>query len=301
MMDPEKYILVVDDEPLNLIIIGEYLGAAEEGYQWETAENGDQAWQMLEEAPERYAAVLLDRMMPKMDGMQVLARIKTHPVLKEVPVILQTARAAKEDIEEGIKAGAYYYLTKPYQEEELLSIVRTAVHDHLRYLALRRELDSKNAVLALMHSSEFRYRTLEEARNLASILAQACPSPETTITGLVELMVNAVEHGNLSISYDEKGELNDKGKWEQEVQRRLQLPEFRDKQVDVTFTRENGEIRITITDQGEGFDCQPYLEISAERGAHNHGRGIALARMISFERLEYQGMGNQVLAVIRDY
>ncbi len=46
MMDPEKYILVVDDEPLNLIIIGEYLGAAEEGYQWETAENGDQAWPM---------------------------------------------------------------------------------------------------------------------------------------------------------------------------------------------------------------------------------------------------------------
>ena len=300
MADTDKFILVVDDEPLNLEIIAEYLGAAEEGYQWETAENGEQAWQMLDEAPERYAAVLLDRMMPRLDGMQVLARIKTHPVLKEVPVILQTARAAKEDIEEGIKAGAYYYLTKPYQEEELVSIVRTAVHDHMRYLALRRELDSKNAVLGLMHDSRFRYQTLDEARSLAGILAQACPSPETTITGLVELMVNAVEHGNLGITYDEKGDLNDQGQWEAEVQRRLHLPEFRDKRVDVDFTRQDGEIRITITDQGDGFDCQPYLEISAERGAHNHGRGIALARMISFERLEYLGKGNQVMAVIRD-
>ena len=300
MTEAQKNILVVDDEPLNLEIIAEYLGASNEGYEWDTASNGEIAWRMLEQSPQKYYAILLDRMMPVMDGMQVLARIRTHPVLKEIPVILQTARSAKEDIEEGIKAGAYYYLTKPYQEEELLSIVRTAVHDHVRYRELRRELDSKNAVLALMHASRFRYRTLEEARNLASILAQACPSPESTITGLVELMVNAVEHGNLGISYDEKGALNDAGGWEDEVRRRLQLPEYCDKQVDVDFSRQDGEIFITITDEGKGFDCEPYLEISAERGAHNHGRGIALARMISFERLEYLGKGNQVMAVIRD-
>ena len=300
MSQPENTVLVVDDEPINLMIISEYLEDAGEGYQWESAEDGEQAWEMLEAAPEKYSAVLLDRMMPRMDGMQVLARIKSHPVLKEVPVILQTARAAQEDIEEGIKAGAYYYLTKPYQEEALISIVRTAVHDHHRYLDLKKELDSKNAVFSLMDNGQFYFRTLDEARNLSSLLAQACPSPEVAVTGLVELMVNAVEHGNLDISYDEKGDLNGRGAWEEEVSRRLQLPENQDRRVEVDFRRASGHIHITITDQGDGFDWHPYLEISAERGADNHGRGIALARMISFESLEYRGKGNQVVAVIRD-
>lgn len=300
-MASDRYkVLVVDDEPLNLMIISEYLQSADDDYQWDTAEDGEQAWNLLVQAPERYNAVLLDRMMPRMDGMQVLNRIREHPLLKEVPVILQTARTADEDIAEGISAGAYYYLTKPYQEDQLISIVRAAVHDHVRYLTLKRELDQKNAIFQLMQSCQFRFRTLEEARFLSSLMAQACPSPETAVTGLLEIMVNAVEHGNLGITYDEKGDLNNRGQWENEVKRRLALPEMRDRYVEVEFLRKQDEIHVRIKDQGDGFNHEPFLEISVERGSHNHGRGIALARMISFERLEYMGKGNEVLAVIRD-
>lgn len=300
MNQDQKTILVVDDEPLNLMIISEYLESADEGYHWDTAEDGVAAWEMLESEPLKYSAILLDRMMPRMDGMEVLSHIKSHPDMKDLPVIMQTARASQVDIEEGIKAGAYYYLTKPFEEAALISIVRTAVHDYQRFIGIRKELDDNRFTLGLMQSGSFQFKSLDEARNLSALLAQTCPNPEAAITGLIELMVNAVEHGNLGISYDEKGRLNDVGGWEKEVRRRLKLPEMRDKVVEVIHERCNGEIHIRITDQGEGFDCKPYLEISAERGADNHGRGIALAGMISFERLEYLGKGNSVLAVIRD-
>ncbi|MBL3617412.1 MAG: response regulator [gamma proteobacterium endosymbiont of Lamellibrachia anaximandri] len=300
MKQDHKLILVVDDEPLNLTIICEYLESADAGYQWETAEDGATAWMMLEQAPHRYAAILLDRMMPGMDGMDVLSRINSHPVLREVPVIMQTACASKEDIEEGTKAGAYYYLTKPFREEVLVSIVRTAVNDQLRYLNIRRALDSNRFTLGLLKSCRFQYSSLSEAHGLSTLLAQACPDPETAITGLNELMINAVEHGNLRIGYEEKSRLNETGNWEKEVNRRLGLPEMRNRQVEVTFERRDGEIHVHITDQGEGFDWLPYLEISAERGSDNHGRGIALARLISFSRLEYLGKGNRVLAVVSD-
>ncbi len=300
MNQDQKIILVVDDEPLNLTIICDYLESADAGYRWETAEDGAAAWEMLEQAPHRYAAILLDRMMPRMDGMDVLSRINHHPLLKEIPVIMQTARASKEDIEEGIKAGAYYYLTKPFREEVLVSIVRTAVNDQLRYLNIRRALDSNRFTLGLLQSCRFQFRSLNEARDLSTLLAQACPDPETVITGLNELMINAVEHGNLGIGYEEKGRLNETGSWEKEINRRLGLPEMRNKQVEVTFERRDGEIHVHITDQGEGFDWTPYLEISVERGSDNHGRGIALARLISFSRLKYLGKGNRVLAVISD-
>ena len=81
-------ILVVDDEAVNLLIIAEYL--EDTGYQLINAEDGTQAWNILENSPESIDLVLLDRMMPGLNGLQVLTKMKEHPVLKHIPVILQT-------------------------------------------------------------------------------------------------------------------------------------------------------------------------------------------------------------------
>ena len=77
-------VLVVDDEPFNLEIIQEYLD--DEGYMLFTAEDGDDAWQKLEAEPDKFDVILLDRMMPRLDGMEVLAKMKAHRKLKSIPV-----------------------------------------------------------------------------------------------------------------------------------------------------------------------------------------------------------------------
>ena len=290
-------ILVVDDEPLNLEIISEFL--EDSPYLLETAGDGVQAWEKLCENPFAFNAVCLDRMMPNMDGIEVLRKMKENPDLASIPVIMQTAAAGAEDVVSGLDAGAFYYLTKPFEEEVLRSIVDAAVQDYQRYKDLRELVSNGARVMGLMTSSRLELKTVEEARSTATFLASACPQPERVVTGLSELLLNGVEHGNLGITYDEKSELNGEGRWAEEVQRRLALPENADKVVNVEYKKRNGEIVIKICDQGKGFDWEPYLEMDTARAFHSHGRGIAMARMLSFDELNYLGKGNEVEAHIK--
>jgi CheY-like chemotaxis protein/anti-sigma regulatory factor (Ser/Thr protein kinase) len=290
-------ILVVDDEALNLLLINEYL--KEGGYRLVTARDGAEAWERLQAEPWEFDVVLLDLMMPRMDGMEVLRRIKSHSQLQVLPVILQTAMSAPEDIHQGIRAGAYYYLTKPFEKEMLRSVVATAVQDLQRYRRMQEEIQSTSRIFGLMSRAEFHYRCLDEGRELARLLANACPSPRKVVVGLGELLVNAVEHGNLGIGYREKGRLLELGELDKEVARRLDLPEYGDLRVDVGYERTDGEICIRIRDQGAGFDWRNYASVDPSRVFDAHGRGIAVARIMSFDRVEYFGAGNEVMGVIR--
>lgn len=285
-------LLVVDDEEFNLEIIAEYLD--DSGYTLEMAGSGVEAWEILEANPSRFSAILLDRMMPEMDGLEVLEKIKSHSELEAVPVIIQSAAASRQDVSEGLRCGAYYYLTKPFDEDLLKSIVSAAIDDYHRFQALSEQVKSKGEVVNLLQSAFFRFQSVHEARSLAAFLANACPEPERVVSGLSELLINSVEHGNLGITYDEKTELNNAGTWLSEVERRLKLPENTDKYVEVDFYVDERVIRIKIIDCGNGFDWEKYMEFDSERAYDNHGRGIAMANKLSFDTLEYINAGNEV-------
>ncbi|MEN8180821.1 MAG: ATP-binding protein, partial [Pseudomonadota bacterium] len=199
---------------------------------------------------------------------------------------------------DGLQAGAYYYLTKPYDEAHMLAIVNTAVADYQRYRSLQKETLQTAHTLCLMQNGRFKFRTLQEGRNLATLLANASRNAGSVVVGLSELMINAVEHGNLGISYEEKSGFNERGIWDVEVERRLALPENAGKQVLVEFERNAEGVQFLIQDQGDGFDWKRYLEFSPDRVYDSHGRGIAMANAMSFDRLEYQGNGNRVVATI---
>lgn len=296
-MEPKKAsILVADDEALNLEILEEHLQDA--GYEVITAEDGAQAWGLISANPKRFDTILLDRMMPRMGGMDVLAEIKQHPDISMLPVVLQTAKAAKKDVLEGLQAGAYYYLTKPFDKATMLAIVKTAVSDYQSYWRLQEAVDQTSRTLSLMESGDFSFKTIEEGQDLAALLSNACPLGHKIVMGLSELLINAVEHGNLCISYKDKSELVEQGAWKEEVDRRLSQPEYSAKNVILRFLRTESEISFLIKDQGDGFDWETYLEIRPERAFDNHGRGIAMARMLSFDSIQYQGNGNEVLATV---
>ncbi|MBM4263117.1 MAG: response regulator [Deltaproteobacteria bacterium] len=290
-------VLAVDDEPLNLLILTEALEEA--GYDYVTAENGTDALAFLEAEPKKFEAVLLDRMMPDLDGMEVLARMKAHRQLAQVPVILQTACAAKVEIEEGLQAGAYYYLAKPFEYKAAIEVVRAAVADYRRHRRVRDAAAIPVHWLRYLDKGSFSFATLAQARDLAASLANVIDDGEQLAIGLGELFINAVEHGNLGITYEEKSALNARGEWEDEVNRRLTLPENANKRVAVEFERSSAEVSFLIRDQGQGFQWQRFLEIAPERAFDSHGRGIAMAKIMSFDSLEYLGCGNAVLAVVK--
>lgn len=296
MKDFKPNILVVDDEPFNRDIIDRYL--EDEGYELTEASDGDEALEILVTSPNKFDVVILDRMMPNLNGLEVLNIIKKDPVLSTIPVILQTARSSKEDIREGIDAGAYFYLTKPFDEDVLLSMVRSAVNEREKALDLKASLAEDTLSLGMMRHGCFQFRTLEEAHALSMYLAKSCPEPEKTIFGLSELFINAVEHGNLGITYDDKSTLNEEGEWLSEVNKRLELPENKNKFVDVTFKRTESEINVVIQDKGKGFDWGQYMSFSPDRVFDNHGRGIASSSMMSLDNLTYNESGNEATATI---
>jgi len=289
-------LLVVEDDPASRELL--LLLLEEEGYEVEAFIESESAWNRLSSEGEPFHAVLLDRQLPGADGLELLRRIKRDPRLATTPVILQTALADRTSMLEGVAAGAYYYAAKPIDRDLLRTVVASAVEDQSRYHALQDALERGAEAVATLQEGIFRFRTVTQASALASLLSQACPEAERTVVGLGELLVNAVEHGNLGISYEEKTVLLSEGRWASEVDRRLDLPENREKRVEVRFHKDAERIAITIQDQGAGFEWRRFLTISPERVFHSHGRGIAMAGQLSFDHLEFHDPGNRVTAIL---
>ena len=290
-------ILIVDDEPINLDIISAHL--ENDAYDIVTAKNGETAWELLQANPGHYDVIILDRMMPGMDGMQVLANIKDSEPMERIPVVMQTAKAENSEIVEGLRAGAYYYLTKPYDGDVLKTIVRSAVIDRLHDKALQESLREGRKIFDLMTFGRFRIQNLRECNLVASQVAHLCPEPHRVVTGISELLINALEHGNLKIGYAEKSNLMRRGMWQIEIERRLNSSEYRGGHIELEFNVANDRVQIRIRDQGQGFDWTPYMDFDPDRAFDPHGRGIAVARLSSFDELEYVGDGNEVIATVK--
>lgn len=294
-MNKER-VLVVDDEQLNLFIIEEFL--EQEEIELETYSDPLAAWASLSSPESNFSLVILDRMMPELDGMELLRRMKREARFADIPVIMQTAASSPDQVREGLEAGAYYYLTKPYEPEALISIVRVAMEDRRARSQLRTRAARLEEAQKLISSVEYRFVTMEDISSLVPVLASMCPVPDVAAPGLSDLMVNAVEHGNLGVTYHEKSQLKWEGDWDGEIARRLSLPEFRDRVATIKLERTAEAVTFTITDQGNGFEWNKYLSFDPDRAFDPNGRGIAMAKMMSFSSLEYQGCGNVVVARI---
>ena len=116
-MDKPKTILICDDDPL-LVDLLEYR-LTSRGYAVAVAEDGGKALRRLQEM--RPDAVLLDAMMPVIDGYEVLRKIRETPETADIPVIMLTARKQEQDIVMALELGANDYLVKPFIPEELVA------------------------------------------------------------------------------------------------------------------------------------------------------------------------------------
>jgi CheY-like chemotaxis protein len=286
-------ILVVDDDRAMQTMLVKTL--QREGFDCLTADDGTEAQEVLQSNPEALTTVVLDWVMPRMSGIDLLRWMKKQPHIEHIPVVILTALSDPSRIKEGIEAGAFYYLTKPFQHELLHSIVCAAVSDFHCSRQMLRKLKESEKPLAFLEEGTFRFRSLGEAELLAVRLASATPDPEHAMP-IAELLMNAVEHGNLGISYEEKTQLVNGNMWVAEVERRLALPENAGKDVLVRMKKERESLRIEIEDQGPGFDYEQYLRLDESRVFHNHGRGIAIAR--ASLNIEYLGTGSKVVVTI---
>lgn len=114
-----KRILVVDDDELVLMALSELLSP--EGYDVHTVSGGAEALERLE--GDGYDLLVLDIIMPEMDGFELCRRIREREDCKETPIVFLTAKSREEDRDRGIDAGANLFLSKPISPERLLKII----------------------------------------------------------------------------------------------------------------------------------------------------------------------------------
>jgi len=162
-------ILIVDDIPSNLKLLGDILKT--EGYKIRPVPNGEMALQVAEK--EKPDLILLDVMMPGMDGYAVCRRLKENPNLKDIPVIFISALNDTEDIVKALTVGGVDYVNKPFQAEE----IKARVHTHVKLYQQSKELHELNAT----------------KDKFFSIIAHDLRSPFSSFLGLTRMMADDIK------------------------------------------------------------------------------------------------------------
>lgn len=257
---------------------------------------------------ETYSVVVVDLSYSDTDQQERLLNWSQTPTTKDAILVVFYDEENLQVLIPSVVERATVMLSHPIEEKQLLEVISDCCKHFRHRAALQKDLHEVMIAIQSMEKGEFTFRRLEEARSLSMLLATLCPNNNQAALGLLELMVNCIEHGNLEISFDEKGALLKEGKWHHEVEHRLNLPEYAYRSVVIKFERKRGKIEFLIKDEGSGFDASKFLQIDNKpeddinelkfNSSCFHGRGIRLAKELCFDSLEYLGAGNQVKATI---
>lgn len=289
-------ILAVEDDVSSMAFLASQIEAL--GHQILEAKTGQDAITILEKNAPEIDVILMNKETPVMDGLTAVQRIKDNPDLRNIPVIMLSNTDTVEEMRQGLDAGVFYYLSKPVDKEMFQSVLSAAVREAIQAKTLSHELSQHKASFDLIKTAKFEFKTLNEAESLAAFIANCFPEPERVLTGIGELLMNAIEHGKLGITYEQKTEFVASGTWRAEVERLQSLPEFVDKIAFATVAHKDEGTYFIVEDPGDGFAWKKFMTIDPARAGDNHGRGIAQANSISFDNLTYNEKGNQAIAFV---
>lgn len=265
-------ILIVEDERDVVKLLRMILEEA--GYQVFDVSTGEEVFDFLDR--QAVDAILLDIILPGIDGYEVCRNLKTRRQTNMIPIIMLTARAFHEDVERGLSVGADKYITKPFDHDILLSEIRSQLERKRN-----RQEQGVTGEIDFHIPSDLKY--LEQLNEMMTILFRATPFSEKDIADIhyvfLEMGKNAVEWGNRN---------------------RKELP------IHIQYTFNKEKWIVQIRDQGSGFNFQRYLDSSYDPtgeskdrkkdGKRSGGLGIMLAK-VYMDEIQYNEAGNEVTLV----
>jgi len=246
-----------------------------------------------------FSAFIIDESILDSDDFATFHNYHKQPVINLIPMILQINDVNNLTmVQKGLEDGIYFSLNYPYKSALFNTVLIAANHGFTPHLEASNRLTNFENIRSLTQEAVFHVRTIEDAQTVSSVLSFITPNQKSIAIGLFELILNAIEHGNLNIGYKEKTHLTFNAALQNEIERRLHLPENLKKYVTVKVKRLKNQLRFTIKDCGNGFDFLNYLDFSEHRVLDHHGRGIMIANQLSFDEIKYQDNGSKVICKV---
>lgn len=290
-------LLLIDDEQIVREVLGSIL--EELGYEVLTASDGEEGLVLFRR--EQPDLLISDIRMPRRDGLQVAMAVRQEA--PEVPVTVITANGTETLLLKALRAGVTDFVKKPVRMEDL----RAALE---RMKAARRQARMQHpetfpdSVELLDLRWTYRLKNdLEAIPAFVDMLISRFGSllrPQAAMElnlALRELLINAVEHGNLGITFEEKARALENGTLDALLARRSGEPGRKNRHVTVELHYAKSRITVQITDEGEGFDWRNQPDpLDPTTALDVHGRGLVLARL-SVDHLQPNARGNQVTVI----
>lgn len=286
-----KSILVIDDEKSIRDMLR--AGLTQYGYNYYEAPDGKSGIEIYKKT--RPDIVLTDVKMPEMSGIELTKHLKG--IESDADVVIMTGYGSEELVIEALRSGAANYIKKPITLNELFNIL-----DNIVLKRERREKNEVNQETVVFERKQLVFDN--DITRIWGVINQILfnvshevgeSALEGMRLGLYEIILNAIEHGNFGISYEEKSLTIQNNNYLELLESRSEDSQRNQKKVFIDCTTDRAEISIEIRDQGEGFDFREFVEMdSSEEVLRAHGRGIFLASLY-FDKIEYREPGNRVL------
>jgi len=285
-------VLIVEDDKSSRLYLENLLEL--NNYDYRSASNGIEGLNLFEEyCPD---VVITDIQMPIMDGLEMLEAIRDRK--SNSIVIITTAFGSENYAIQALHLGANNYLKKPVAGIDLIPLLR-------KYRTI---LESKYSTVEMPGNIIFRKFRIEFKTNIEKIpkivdrlLVESYCNIEDNERinielGLVELITNAFEHGNLEISFEDKLNALSNNTLDELYYERLNSAEFRNRKVLIDFTMDENSCEWIIQDDGRGFNWKALPNPTEEENILELcGSGIFITSFL-FDEIEYSGIGNVVRA-----
>lgn len=240
--------------------------------------------------------VFADIQMPNMDGLEMLEKLRK--IDSNALVIINSTLDSPQYTLKALRLKANDYLVKPVMEKDIIAILA-------KYSGILENRTRMRDVYGLIHRRSLGMEIFNQLDLVCKIVDRLMLETEHALPekdrlgihlGLVEILANAIEHGNLQITYDEKTQALEgaNGDWTKLIETRVNTSPYKDRTVNIEFNMNKERCEWLITDQGPGFAWNDIPDPNdPENLLASHGRGIMLTRL-QFDECSYLGSGNQV-------
>jgi YesN/AraC family two-component response regulator len=287
-------ILIVDDEDILRNLIVRFM--KKEGYEPIEASEGKSAIELYKITNPQ--VVLSDVRMPGMDGISLLRQVKK--IDPQAIFILMTGYGDEETVLEALRAGATNFFKKPFNFKEVSDVINSVIRHKMM-------VDISPFYSESLVEEKKKFEIITENANILPVINQIGVHlkslfPESDIInlkiGIEEMITNAIEHGNLCISFEEKSKALAKGKLGLLIRERMNEKNMGQKRVFVESELNRDFLKIVITDEGSGFNWRTLPDPEDDDFLNYHGRGIFLTR-IFYDDVIFNEQGNEVTIIKR--